>query len=343
MQQELRLDREDTADGRGGGLLVYSKQGLKILSVDSGVEFLQHRKFLVRDVTCYLVYRPPNGSVANMTKLAELIGRAEKNSLLIGDFNLPGVDWTTGYCRANERQIVDVMEDKFMAQMVDFPTHTKGNILDLVITNMPERILEVREEGRLGKSDHSILVVEVSVGKGEEKKEEVKYDWRGADWQEMHSLLRERKWQQEIRAADTEKAWNIFAEKIKEVTEKCVPVKRKRNVNRPPWMTQEILRAIRKRKRVWAKVKGKADQAEYKAQEKITRNLIRNAKKKFERKLADGGGQNKKPFYAYVKTKTKARQSVGPLKDKRGKTVTENIAMADLLNKTFGEAFTREV
>jgi hypothetical protein len=229
-----------------------------------------------------------------------------------------------------------------MAQMVDFPTHTKGNILDLVITNMPERILEVREEGRLGKSDHSILVVEVSVGRGEEKKEEVKYDWRGADWQEMHSLLRERKWQQEIRAADTEKAWNIFAEKIKEVTEKCVPVKRKRNVNRPPWMTQEILRAIRKRKRVWAKVKGKADQAEYKAQEKITRNLIRNAKKKFERKLADGGGQNKKPFYAYVKTKTKARQSVGPLKDKRGKTVTENIAMADLLNKTFGEAFTRE-
>jgi hypothetical protein len=39
---------------------------------------------------------------------------------------------------------------------------------------MPERILEVREEGRLGKSNHSILVVELSVGKGEEKREEVR-------------------------------------------------------------------------------------------------------------------------------------------------------------------------
>jgi hypothetical protein len=200
---------------------------------------------------------------------------------MIGDFNMPGVDWATGYCRANERQVVEAMEDKFMAQMVDFPTHIKGNILDLVVTNMPERILEVREEGRLGKSDHSILVVEVSVGKGEEKRDEVRYDWRGADWYKMNSLLRERTWQQEIREADTERAWEIFAKKIQDATEKCVPVRRRRNVNRPPWMSQEILRAIRKRKRMWAKVKGKADQSEYKAQEKITRNLIHNAKKKF--------------------------------------------------------------
>jgi hypothetical protein len=54
-------------------------------------------------------------------------------------------------------------------------------------------------------------------------------------------------------------------------------------------------------------------------QEKITRNLIRNAKKQFERRLADGGGQNKKPFYAYVKTKTNVRQSVRPLKTRVAK------------------------
>jgi hypothetical protein len=31
-----------------------------------------------------------------MKMLAEMINSAEKNSLLIGDFNLPGLDWTTG-------------------------------------------------------------------------------------------------------------------------------------------------------------------------------------------------------------------------------------------------------
>jgi hypothetical protein len=136
--------------------------------------------------------------------------------------------------------------------------------------------------------------------------------------------------------------WRIFTEKINAVVEQCVPEKRRRNVNRPPWMTQEILRAIRKKKRMWPKFKGKQNQEEYKQQEKLTRNLIRNAKKKFERRLADGGGKNKKPFYAYVKTKTKTRQSVGPLKDKKCMTLTESKDMAGLLNKTFGEAFTRE-
>ena len=52
-----------------------------------------------------------------------------------------------------------------MTQMVDFSTQVRGNILDLVITNMPERVLEVREEGRLGESDHVMIVSEMAVGK----------------------------------------------------------------------------------------------------------------------------------------------------------------------------------
>jgi hypothetical protein len=343
VQQDLRLDREDTADGRGGGLLVYSKQGLNILSLDSGVDFIQHRKFLVKDLNCYLIYRPPNGSVANMTNLAELISRAGKNSIFIGDFNLPGVDWTTGQSRANEKQVVDAVENKLMTQLVDFPTHIKGNILDLVITNMPERVLEVREEGRLGKSDHSILAIELSVNRGgAETRADMRKDWSKADWNEMENMLKDRDWKQKIREADTEAAWNLFADKINAAVEKCVPERRRRNVNRPPWMTQEILRAIRKKKRLWTKCKGMQNQEEYRKQEKVTRNLIRNAKKKFEKRLAEGGGKNKKPFYAYVKTKTKTRQSVGPLRDKNGQTIKENAAMASLLNNTFGAAFTRE-
>jgi hypothetical protein len=107
-----------------------------------------------------------------------------------------------------------------------------------------------------------------------------------------------------------------------------------RNKNRPPWLTQEILREIRRRKRMWARDKDKADKDEYKEQDKKTRNMIRAAKKKFERRLADGGGQNKRPFYAYVKARTKTRKSVGPLKDKSGNTVNDMRKMADLLNAT---------
>lgn len=106
-------------------------------------------------------------------------------------------------------------------------------------------------------------------------------------------------------------------------------------------MNQEIIRAIRKKKRLWKRDKFKLDKTEYKEQEKKTRNLIRNSKRNFEKKLASGSRGNKKPFYSYVRQKTKSRQAVGPLKE-NGAQVSGNIEMATLLNKCFGEVFMRE-
>ena len=71
----------------------------------------------------------------------------------------------------------------------------------------------------------------------------------------------------------------------------------------------------------------------YKQVEKNVKNLIRNSKRKFEKKLASGNNGNKKPFYAYVKKQTGSRQSVGPLKGPTGETVADSEGMAELLNK----------
>ena len=38
---DLRMDRENTAGGRGGGLLVYAKNGFKVLKLDKVTEFDQ--------------------------------------------------------------------------------------------------------------------------------------------------------------------------------------------------------------------------------------------------------------------------------------------------------------
>jgi hypothetical protein len=132
-----------------------------------------------------------------------------------------------------------------------------------------------------------------------EKKTELRRDWNKSDLTKMNKILREPEWRNEVRNASVEEGWRIFKEKIEKATEECEPVCRKRNINRPPWMTQEIIRAIRKKKRLWARDKVRENKDKYKQQEKITRNLIRNAKRRFEKKLADGGGRNKRPFYAY--------------------------------------------
>ena len=46
-------------------------------------------------------------------------------------------------------------------QLVTFPTHARGNILDLLLTNTVGSILEISDLGRLGNSDHTMILVTV--------------------------------------------------------------------------------------------------------------------------------------------------------------------------------------
>jgi len=107
-------------------------------------------------------------------------------------------------------------------------------------------------------------------------------------------------------------------------------------------MRSEILSAIRNKKKMWQRAKSGRGVEEYREQEKRVKNMIRKAKRQYEKKLAEGGNKNKKPFFAYVKRKTKSRQGVGPLKRGDGSTVTEDVEMAEVLNSFFSSVFTRE-
>ncbi len=89
--------------------------------------------------------------------------QAKKNSIFVGDFNLPEIDWNAGTARGRANVLLEAMEESMMEELVNFPTHLKGNTLDLVITNMPERVDEVVEGGRLGRSDHMAILTRVTV------------------------------------------------------------------------------------------------------------------------------------------------------------------------------------
>ena len=86
----------------------------------------------------------------------------DKNSILVRDFNVPEIDWQEGQARGRAAKVMEAADDKLLEQLVDFGTHVRGNILDLLLTNIPEQVLEVKEAGRLGHSDHSMILVTVA-------------------------------------------------------------------------------------------------------------------------------------------------------------------------------------
>jgi hypothetical protein len=81
----------------------------------------------------------------------------------------------------------------------------------------------------------------------------------------------------------------------------------------------------------------------YKEAEKEAANAVRNAKRNLEKKLAKDKTKNSKPFYAYVKGRTKSKTAVGPLKDKFGNTLNSDVGMAGELKKFFASVFCRLV
>ena len=78
---------------------------------------------------------------------------------------------------------------------------------------------------------------------------------------------------------------------------------------------------------------------QFKRTEKQCKKAVRSAKKKFESNIAKNG--NKRPFNAYIKSKTKSRDNVGPLKVGNSFN-SDNALMASMLNDTFSAVFSTE-
>ena len=121
-----------------------------------------------------------------------------------------------------------------------------------------------------------------------------------------------------------------------------IPLTARRKQGDPPWMNSYVKRLVNRKQTKWkryAKNRTNDNFIRYKEAEKECKKGVSAAKRNFERKIAKSG--NKRPFNAYVKSKTKSRTNVGPLKVNDA-LITDNKDMAKILNEYFTSVFSRE-
>ena len=94
--------------------------------------------------------------------------------------------------------------------------------------------------------------------------------------------------------------------------------------------------------RVYRRTRKNEDYANYKEALNLSTIVIRKSKRTFEKKLAVNIKNYSKSFYAYVSSKQKVRDKVGPLENKRGNIISDGFQMAEVLNEYFCSAFTTE-
>ena len=89
----VRVDRENTDRGRGGGLLVYAKTGIPILVNDTLGNFSHHCSFKVYNLSVILIYRSPSSGAENTRELEGLVRATGKKHHLNWrfQFSRPGL------------------------------------------------------------------------------------------------------------------------------------------------------------------------------------------------------------------------------------------------------------
>ena len=112
-----------------------------------------------------------------------------------------------------------------------------------------------------------------------------------------------------------------------------------------PWMKMGIIKKIKKRNKKWQQYSFNPDfnrLKEYKQERNIVTASIRRAKFEYESSLADKIQSDSKSFYSYVKSKSKTKPTIGPLKDKNGVLTMDEKEIGDVLNNHFSSVFTKE-
>ena len=346
----FRSDRGNCEASRGGGVLMYVREWLSPVEFSPETSFPEHvwcslkkegegKEILVG--VCYrsgsAIYGTDNNVMAR-DLIRELKGRCV---VLMGDFNYAGIDWEgdrdMGISVEAER-FKECVEENFFTQLVDRPTRD-GNILDLVLCNEPNMVGSLEVIDCLATSDHNMITWTAHISSGVIRQGRVILDYRKADFDAIRAELRDIDWGKMMRG-NTEEAWVKFKEIIQGLERKHVPVRRETG-RKQLWMTGKAMRAVRRKRKIYARYRDGRHPACVEAN-KMARTEIKKARKNFETKLAQNIRYDSKSFFAYVRSKSKARVKTGSLKDDNGKLLEKGGEVAEEFSEYFGSVFSKE-
>jgi hypothetical protein len=151
----------------------------------------------------------------------------------------------------------------------------------------------------------------------------------------MKRDISEVNWRLQLEDRAVEEGWRFFRKKLSETVEKNVPKCGERTKLKNPWMTREILRLIRRKRRKWKEVEGSEELSIGRRDEAVQAAGEGNheedtkCQKKMEKNLAYSEDKNNRKFARYIKSKTKSRTTIGPLITREKKMLTEDKDMAE--------------
>ena len=304
-------------------------------------------------ITVICSYIAPNLSYdlfEQSMKFLEKICSQEKATILLGDFNLPGIDWKNLIPTqdAKCKRFFDLCTSYGLNQYITEPTRI-DNVLDLVFSNDRTLISDVLVGVPFGSSDHnSIIFTIVSTCKTAATSFNPIpiLSWGKANWGAFQNYCQSLDWNELLQPGQTvDELWNAFLKVIKTGVNMFVPSSvYKEKIGKKKYTKSKVIRKLTSKKlKLWKKVKknrSKANKAKYKNAAKQLKLATVSVQEEAEKKLIDSN--NLGQFYKHVNKNSFHHTGIGPLKTSSDQLVLDDLEKAELLNSYFIDACTQD-
>ncbi|MCG8113231.1 MAG: reverse transcriptase domain-containing protein, partial [Candidatus Thiodiazotropha taylori] len=294
-------------------------------------------------------YRPPNSTNAIWSSIEDSIGQAFdtsiRNILVTGDFNFDILK------QSANKKVTDICQQFSLHQLIDEPTHfteSSSSILDLFLTgNKNNVLLSGVGEPFLGQNIryHCPIYCVLTFQKVSTPVYTRKiYLYNRGNYEAFSNDLEETDWQS-LKNNDIDTYAGNITNNIYQLANKHIPNKIiKIRQSDPPWLSNDIKKLIRKKKRFYDKYKRTNNMHDFENYKHIRNKLtneIRKSKTDDIRKLAkklENTNLSPKDWWKTLKQiiKTEQTSTIPPLK--RGSTIcSTECEKAEALNQYFAQ------
>lgn len=350
------LFRRDRGTQRGGGVLLAISSDISSSSVHVhtnlemiwAVVTLSHQNVVIG-----VCYRPPSPSPTFSSELQDAINVVSTRFptsplLLLGDFNFPNITWNSHSplifpLSSQAREFLDVCSVFSLQQMCTQATRIvahAANTLDLILTNSSDIISPITYLP--GLSDHLLLHFSINLAHPKtKKKKKIIRDYNRGDFEAINNDLSTFTdlFLDGFDDRSVQTNWNMFSDKIIQLTEQYIPHRSVTNNSNAPWYNSHIRRLSNRKKRFFraAKLSPSNERwALYATASTLYIQALRDAKKHFHSHVLPSMlTTNVKKFW---RTFNPSTDDAITLTDSSGDPISSDIC-ASVFNRTFAENF----
>ena len=319
------------------------------------------------DIYIIRVYHPPSNSDVENSFLINFLMEFchDKEVVLHGDFNLPSLKWNIDmleyYILPVDNQFCEAFVDMGLTQVVNVPTNFPScNILDLFLTNHPERVGSFQVIPPLPGCSHGPVLVDyifqdTNIVEALSIRDQVIRAWARGRYDLMGQCIDDIDWYDEFFTIGAKHQYKRFLDIMYSLINRYVPHAQRHSSSGVPWSVNPPRNLLETKNAEWLnfkecrRVHGRGDTETLAAWSRFSdsnqqiKSYSVNSQRNYEGTLAQQIKKSPKLFHAYLKHRRVGRPSVGPLKMSDGTLIDDPKLMSECFANAFSEVFSSSV